>query len=456
MLVAIVRGPAYYDPWRYPERAIERRNRVLDILVQHDLLAHEDVVWAKSQGLNLGKQSRSQNEFPAYVDLVQRQLRQTYKQHDLESDGLRIYTSFDPQIQIHAEQALSNWLKQLGDENLEAAMIVTHPNTAEVLAVVAGKRTRFAGFNRVLDARRSIGSLVKPFVYLSALSADQGYTLASMVEDKAIDIPLANGDVWSPRNFDRKEHGEVPMVTALAKSYNQAVARVGNTIGVDRVAKTIEDSGLLDVSTSSHRANIVKVPSLYIGSLELTPFEVATMYQSLSMSGYVSPLKAIRSVQTVDNEPLQHFPFKIERKLDGKSVYLVEQALTQVGRFGTAQAAYRYLPSSVSFAAKTGTSNQQRDSWFAGYSGNLLAVVWVGKDDNSPTNYTGSSAALPVWGDFMRRSGVQTLQLTQPEGVVMKWIDWQTGKPVKASCTNAIALPFIQGSEPQGQTSCSK
>ncbi|MDB4542199.1 penicillin-binding protein 1B [Pseudomonadales bacterium] len=452
LLVAVVRGPTYYDPWRHASRAIDRRNRVLDALVLHGLLAEEDSRWAREQPLNLGKKSQSHFVFPAYMDMVKRQLAEVYQQQDLVSNGLKIYTSFDPRVQRSAERAVQDRLAKmesgaaaLSDKQLQAAVLVTHPATGEVMAIVGGRNPRYAGFNRALDARRSIGSVIKPFVYLTALEQPERYTLATLLDDAPIPIKDRNGGVWSPRNFDRKDHGEVPLVTAMAKSYNQATARLGDSVGLDSVIETLKEMG--------QQRELLAVPSLFIGTTQLAPVEVASLYQTIATNGFRTPLKAIRSVLDKDGQPLERFPYQTQQAGSVQSNYLIQQALVHVGKYGSAVAASGRLGDGT-FAGKTGTSGGQRDSWFAGYTGDLLAVVWVGYDDNTQTPYTGSSGALPIWSDLIARSSRQSLQLLAPANIVDVWVNVRTGQRTRSACSNAYRLPFIEGSEPKGPIVC--
>ncbi|NNL10875.1 MAG: penicillin-binding protein 1B [Pseudomonadales bacterium] len=470
LLVAIVRGPAYYDPWRHPDRALARRNRVIDALVGQELLAAEDAQWAKAQPLNLGKASRSHFTFPAYMDLVKRQLGETYKREDLTSNGLRVFTSFDPRVQRRAEQAVRAQIAKLqsrvdkqtpaGDlpaENfhakqvrtgqkaaLQAAVVVTQTTTAEVLAVVGGSDPRFAGYNRALDARRSIGSVVKPFVYLTALERGD-YTLASLIDDAPIAFNNRDGSEWVPRNFDRKDHGQVPLITALAKSYNQATARLGQQLGLDAVVETLRRAG--------QARELNAVPSLFIGTTQLTPYEVTTLYQTIAANGFRTPLKAIRSVLDSDGKPLQRFPYQTEQVIDPHANYLLQRALVAVGEFGSAVAASHKL-GAASFAGKTGTSGAQRDSWFAGFRADLLAVAWVGYDDNKTMPFTGASAALPLWVELMASASRQPVWLLPPAGIEQHWVNTLSGMPTRRGCENSLLLPFVQGSAPQGARVC--
>lgn len=461
LLIAIVRGPTYYDPWRHPERALARRNLVMDALVARELLTSQDAEWAKTQPLNLGKKTRSHYVFPAYIDLVKRQLRDIYQETDLTSNGLKVYTNFDPRIQRHAEKAVVDGLKKLDaarkantqsasektteDKPLQAAIVVTQPETGDVLAIVGGNEPRYSGFNRALNAKRSIGSVIKPVVYLSALLQPEQFNLATLVDDSAITIET-NGKSWSPRNYDRQDHGEVPLVIAMAKSYNQATTRVGQQIGINSVINVMQQLGF--------EREVNAVPSLFIGATQLSPIEVAGLYQTIAANGYRAPLKAIRSVLDNDNLPLDHFQYEIEQGVDSDAVHLIQHALINVGRVGSAKSARQVLGNDFLFAGKTGTSNEQRDSWFAGFTGDLLAVVWLGYDNNAPTAYTGSVGALPIWTQFIRSASRLPLSPFPSANIEYQWIDLETGQRSSAACKTATELPFIKNTAPAGRPSC--
>ncbi len=452
LLVALVRGASYYDPWRNTERVKKRRDMILEKLYANDMLSRDDLYWARLQSLNLGKKSHSQFVFPAYIDLVKRQLAEFYNEDDLTSNGLRIYTSFDPLVQFSAETAVKKHLERLGKKELETALVVTHPSTGEVLSMIGSRNSRFSGFNRALDGRRSVGSIIKPFVYMSALEDYEKYNLATMVSDEPISIVLDQKDdkgervIWSPRNFDRESHGEVPLIVAFAKSYNQATARLGQQVGLDAVAKIIKSYGF--------ERRINKVPSLYIGTIEMSPFEVATLYQTIAADGFLMPLKSIRSVVNAKNIPLKRFPLKVEQVGDSELNTLIEYAMSEVGKIGSGRYAHNILGPGFSFAGKTGTSGQQRDSWFAGYSADLLAVAWIGYDDNRSSYLTGSSGALPIWTQLFKDSSKSPLPLTVSENIEMYWTDLQTGQKSKKNCLNAAYLPYIKGSKPEGKAKC--
>ncbi len=446
LLIAVIRGPTYYDPWRYPDRALSRRNLVLDRLQSQGLLSEHDTAWAREQPLNLGKASGSYFSFPAYLGLVKQQLKAHYPQSALTSEGLRIYTAFDPQLQRNVERSVDEHLQRLGLEGLEASAVVSEPDTGEVQAVLGSRRARYAGFNRAINMQRSVGSVIKPFVYLTALQQPESYTLSTVVSDEAISFELNDGSQWSPRNYDRESHGDVALVEALAYSYNQATARLGQEIGLEAVVNTLDKAGL-DVEFNA-------VPSLFIGTTQLSPFQVSQLYQSIASNGFASPLKAIRSVLDREGNSVQRFPYQVEHVYDENSIFLINAALMEVGQFGSARGARYRLGEGFSFAAKTGTSSQGRDSWLAGYTDDLLAVVWVGFDDNRPTSLTGSSGALPIWASIIKSSSHRPLSLSPPEGIVYEWADLKTGGRSTKRCESAMRLPYQLGSEPTGRRRC--
>jgi len=455
LLVAMVRGPSYYDPWRHPERARERRDRVLNETVEAGKLDPEVAVKLAALPLAVGDRAESRSRFyPAYLDLVRRQLRRDYSDEDLSSEGLQIFTGLDPIVQRTAEASLRDTLERIERDyaargkpvqGLEGAVIVTRVDSGEVLAVVGGRRSRYAGFNRALDAARPVGSLMKPAVYLSALQGGK-YTLLSALDDGPVTYKGANRQVWSPRNYDRKDHGMVRLYRALAESYNQATARLGLELGVSRVVATIRRLGV--------QREVPEVPAIFLGAVSLTPLEVAGMYQTIASGGFSTPLRAIREVLDADGRPLTRYPVAVDQTLSQAAIYLLEYALRAVVREGTATAAYRRLPAGFAVAGKTGTTDDQRDSWFAGYAGDLLAVVWVGRDDNGTTPLTGSTGALPVWATLMAGASRVPLRSTVPEGVVEAWVDDAGGGLSAQGCPGARKMPFLVGTEPRYAAPC--
>ena len=451
LLVGMVKGPTFFNPRRNPERALARRNLVIDLLAEQGSITADEAAAAKQKPLGVtSRGSMADSSFPAFLDLVKRQLREDYRDQDLTEEGLRIFTSLDPILQLKAEEALAETLKRLagrkGVDAVQAGMVVTNPETGEIQALIGSRQPRFAGFNRALDAVRPIGSLIKPAIYLSALERPSQYTLTSWLEDEPFSIRGQDGQVWAPQNYDRKAHGTIYLYQGLAQSYNLSTAKLGLEIGVPNVLKTLERLGV--------ERKWPAYPSMLLGAGALTPMEVAGMYQTLANGGFNTPLRGIRSVLTADGEPLGRYPFKIQQRFDPGAIYLLQYAMQRTMREGTGRSVYSQLPSSLNLAGKTGTSNDSRDSWFAGFSQDLLSVVWLGRDDNGPTPLTGATGALQVWTSFMRKADPLPLDMPMPDNVTQAWIDRQTGLGSASGCPNAVQMPYIRGSEPAPGSAC--
>ncbi|AYF90100.1 penicillin-binding protein 1B [Pseudomonas sp. JS3066] len=451
LLVGMVKGPSYYNPRRFPERALERRNLVIDLLAEQGVITPAEAVAAKEKPLGVSKRgSLADSSYPAFLDLVKRQLREDYREEDLTEEGLRIFTSFDPILQSKAETSLDETLKRLagrkGVDQVESAMVVSNPETGEIQALIGSRQPRFAGFNRAVDAVRPIGSLIKPAVYLTALERPSQYTLTSWVADEPFSVKGQDGQVWRPQNYDRRAHGTIYLYQGLANSYNLSTAKLGLELGVPNVLKTLERLGV--------SREWPAYPSMLLGAGALSPMEVATMYQTLANGGFNTPLRAIRSVLTSEGEPLKRYPFQIQQRFDPGAIYLVQNAMQRVMREGTARSVYSQLPSSLTLAGKTGTTNDSRDSWFAGFSQDLLAVVWLGRDDNGKTPLTGATGALQVWTSFMRKADPLPLDMPMPDNVTQAWIDPHSGQGSDPSCPGAVQMPYIRGSEPAPGAPC--
>ena len=450
LLVGMVKGPSYYNPWRQPERAKTRRDLVLSIMHREGLIDDQELKRAQAAPLGVVQEvNTSLVSYPGFVDLVKRQLQSDYREEDLRSEGLRIFTSLSPMVQRQAEQALAQRLQQLekryNTEKLQGGVVVTSVGSGEILALVGGKQARFEGFNRALDARRPIGSLVKPFVYLAALE-QPSYHLGTLISDAPISIKAGDGTFWEPENFDKISHGDVPLYFALSRSYNQATARLGMEIGVERVRETIAAAG--------YEGRVPRVPSLLLGSVDMSPFEVAGIYHTLAAEGAYTPLRAIRDVLTATGEPLRRYPLRIEQRFSPAAAFQTQYALQLVLREGTGRSVANQFPAELPLAGKTGTTNDQRDSWFAGFSGEHLAVVWLGRDDNSATPLTGSAGALQVWTDLMTKLPTQGVNTYPPEGVSFDWVDMATGNLSAEHCPGAVWLPLREDQRPPVAADC--
>ncbi|MFW5453250.1 penicillin-binding protein 1B [Thioalkalivibrio sulfidiphilus] len=455
LLVALVRGPSFYDPRRRAERAQARRDLVLDILEAQGGLERDVVTRAKARPLGVGARPPSGiTPFPAFLDLVREQLRRDYREQDLQTEGLLIFTTLDPSIQLATEAAVARRLAQIerarGIEagSLQAGAVVSAVDNGEVLAVVGDRNPRNAGFNRALNARRPVGSLVKPAVYLAALSRPRQYTLATLLDDGPLTLTLDDGTEWSPRNYDREYHGMVTALDALVHSYNIATARLGLEVGLNAVIQQMQRLGV--------SRNLRPYPSLLLGAVELTPLEMTHMYQSLAAGGFETPPRAIREVMDANGQLLSRYALDLRQAADPAAVYLVTAALHEVTRRGTGASLRSLLPEDLPVAGKTGTTDDNRDAWFAGYAGDYLSVVWVGRDDNAPMGLTGSSGALPVWADLMKDISRRGLEPIRPDGVEWLLIDPANGLRAVEGCEGAQWMPFIEGSAPAGMSPCAE
>jgi len=447
LLIGMIKGPSLYNPLRNPQRAIERRNVVLTVMAEQGVISPEHAAVARAMPLGLNSQRSIRGSYPAFTDLVRRQLRRDYREEDLTTRGLSIFTSFDPLLQRNLERSTQVVMQRLDPEKeLESSTVVTRFDTGEVAALTGGRNPRYAGFNRALDARRPAGSLLKPAIYLAALEQPDDYSLATVLDDSPVRVERPVGEPWEPRNFDRQPHGDVLLFQALAKSYNLASARLGLEVGLETIIETLARLGVVD--------GIPRVPALTLGAGEYSPLAMAAMYQSIAAGGFRMPLRSIRDVVDAQGEPLRRYALEYERTVSLQSVNLLHYGLRAVVREGTGRGVYRYLPADFDVAGKTGTTNEGRDSWFAGFSGDLLAVSWIGRDDNGGTGLTGSSGALHVWSEFMASSSQRSLAYRMPDGIETRWVDEQNGYLTGEGCPNARMLPLIVGSEPSTRTNC--
>lgn len=453
LLAGMVKGPSAYNPRRYPERSKKRRNLVLKMMADSGAITADEAKVAQQEPLGVApKPSWSDAMFPAFMDLVRRQIRRDYKEEDLTTEGLRIFTTLDPHVQWQAEESLERTVASLEKGyrikrgSVEGALVITRTEGGEVLGLVGGREARYSGFNRALDAVRPIGSLVKPAVYLAALEQAQTYSLASRIEDAPLEIEARPGEIWSPQNYDKKSHGMVPMHQALARSLNQATVRLGMDLGVPRVIETLRKLGVT--------RDLQPYPSLLLGSASLSPLEVVQIYQTIAGGGFSVHLRSIREVSDARGEPLSRYPLAVTQQFDPATMHLLQYALQVAVSEGTGKGAYRRLGSDLQIAGKTGTTNDLRDSWFSGYTGDFLAVAWLGRDDNGKMPLTGSTGALQVWTDLMVKLRPQPLIAPVPDRVAYHWIEEASGLLANEQCQGARYLPFVEGSAPRSKHRC--
>ncbi len=453
-LVAIVRGPSYYDPRRHPDRALKRRNLVLDEMAEQKVISQVQADEAAARPLGVTMKTAGAY-YPAYLDLVRRTLRRDYPEQDLTEAGLEVFTNLDPRVQADAEHVLDEQLAKLerahrrrsGGAPLEGAAVVTEPQSGDVIAVVGGRDSSYDGFNRALDGRRQIGSLIKPFVYLAALDTGR-YNATTIVDDTPVSIRLSNNKVWQPRDYTRQDEGPVPLVRALAESLNDATVNVGMDVGLDNVIQVLGQFGL--------EQEPAKNPSLLLGAVDLSPLEVAQLYGGLANGGFRTTLRAVRAVISADGKPLKAFQVEVQPVAKPDIVYEVDSMLEQVIERGTGKPARGVLPRGLVVAGKTGTSSDQRDSWFAGFSGGDLAVVWVGYDDDRVTGFTGETGALSLWSHLMADVATTSWSAPMPDSLQEVTIDYPTGLRASAECSDdLVTLPVPPGTNPPLKPGCS-
>jgi penicillin-binding protein 1B len=452
-LVGMVKGPGVYDPRKNPELTLQRRNIVLQEMVRLNVITQAQFVEARQKPLGvIHRPPTGTSPYPAFLQLVHRQLQRDYREEDLRSEGLRIFTTLDPRIQHQAEVALTLRLadieksRRMAANTLEGAVVVSSTQQGEILALVGGREARYAGYNRAVDAQRPIGSLAKPIVYLTALENSNRYSLVTPLDDSPLVWRQPGTSDWKPQNYDHQFHGQVQLRTALAHSYNVSTARLGIELGVDSILDKLPLYGI--------ERRPPPFASSLLGAFELSPVEVAQLYQTFADGGFRTPLRAIREIVTAEGKPLQRYPLNVDPVAPPAPVYLLTAALQGVVREGTAQPLTNWLPAELNVAGKTGTTDDLRDSWFAGYTGDRVAVVWVGRDDNKPSGLTGASGAMTVWGEMMKNIQPEPLQPTVPEDIEMVNVDPVSGLRYKEECKTGVLLPFIKGSAPTEIAAC--
>ncbi|EGQ8091163.1 TPA: penicillin-binding protein 1B [Vibrio vulnificus] len=436
MLVGMVKGPSYYNPVRFPERTKERRDLVLRLMMQQNMLTASEYDQAASRPLDIQDVPRIASRQPAYFQQLSMELRAKVGEAFQGETGLRVFTSLDPISQDKLEKAISKKVPELGKvagNELEAAAVAVDRTSGEIRAMVGGKRTGYDGFNRAINASRPIGSLVKPAVYLTALEQPEKYTLATTLQDTPLSLKGSKGSVWEPRNFDRQFRGDVPLYQALAKSLNVPTVRLGMQLGIDQVSDTLARLGV-------NRNEIRPVPSMFLGAFSLTPLEVAQMYQTLTNSGRKAPLTALRSVVDLEGHVLYQSLPKSSPAVNEQAAWLTTYAMKQ----GVAQGTGRYLQNQFAWAAlagKTGTSNDSRDSWFVGVDGREVTTIWLGRDDNQPTKLTGASGALRVYAEYLKQRTPEKLILPWPKEITTLGYQQKSDGELSLDCSSQFTLP---------------
>ena len=488
LLAGMIQRPNYLSPYKYPKRALERRNLVLDSMVDTGAITREQAERAKASPLKLTAPNVEASDAPYFVDLVKDQLSGQFNEEELNNHALRVYTTIDPDLQRAAAEAVDIGMA-LVDEQVtkrrthkikigtgkeatteikvdsgpmpQVALVALDPHTGEVLALVGGRNYGMSQLDHAI-AKRPTGSIFKPFVYaaavntavngeqLSTSSADPNtgvvvenngvFTPATLIDDSQVSI--VNGDqVYEPRNYHETFHGEVTARYALAESLNNATVRLAQDVGFDKVAALAKAAGI----TSVHAT-----PSIALGSYDATPLDMAGAYTVFANGGTrMSPLM-VKSVRDARGNIVDNYHNDSRQVLDPRVAYVMTSMMESVVNNGTGYPV-RARGFTAPAAGKTGTSH---DAWFAGYTTNLLCIVWVGNDDYSDIKLAGGAAAAPIWAEFMKRA-VKLPQYSDaqefpaPSGVVTVQLDKVTNRIATPSCPQDYTVAFIAGTEPK-------
>ena len=448
LLVGMVKGPSLYNPERSPNRAKARRNTVLAVLKEQGRLTNADYNSLINQPIRLAKKQKSRSVYGDYLDLVAMQLSRDFDETTLATKNLKIYTGVDIRAQREASLAMQRQVASLEKRDpklkgLQGAMVVTDRLSGQVRAVVGSSGDYYTGFNRALGAVRPIGSLVKPPLYLAALATGR-YTWWTQVEDKRLRFQVG-GQIWEPENYDRRTHGVVHLYEAMAKSYNLATVAVAQDIGFDRVGDTLRQLGVKRPFTMH--------PATALGALELSPFEVSRLYQPIASQGRSSELGVVLAVMDQNDQLMKRFNQDTEVPFTDAVLAVTLDGMTKTPKIGTARAAQAVFPN-LNFAAKTGTTNQQKDSWYVGITGDYASTIWLGDDENVPLSITGSSGAQKVWIDFTKNVNPRSLPDDLPSGAARFNVLNDKFEIAADRCDDKTTLSFILGTEPKSSSSC--
>lgn len=454
LLVGMVKGASIYNPWRNPKLALERRNLVLRLLQQQQVIDQELYDMLSARPLGVQPRGGVISPQPAFMQMVRQELQSKLGDKVKDLSGVKIFTTFDSVAQDAAEKAAVEGIpalkKQRKLSDLETAMVVVDRNTGEVRAMVGGAEPQYAGYNRAMQARRSIGSLAKPATYLTALSQPNLYRLNTWIADAPISLRQPNGQVWSPQNDDRQFSGQVMLVDALTRSMNVPTVNLGMALGLPAITDTWQKLGV-------PKDQLHPVPAMILGALNLTPIEVAQAFQTIASGGNRAPLSALRSVIAEDGSVLyQSFP-QAERAVPAQAAYMTLWTMQQVVQRGTGRQLGAKYPG-LHLAGKTGTTNNNVDTWFAGIDGREVVITWVGRDNNQPTKLYGASGAMSIYQRYLANQSPVPLNLVAPEDIVDMGVDSSGNficgggvRTLPVWTTNPDALcPQSQPEEPTG------
>ncbi len=472
LLAGLVNGPTYFSPFRHPQRATRRRDIVLQAMFENHVIGKEELASAKAAPLKLAPPSVEADDAPYYVDLVRDRLLSQYDESDLNNGGMQIYTALDPQLQRAASEAIAAGMRQVDQAILkrrtkkirqgkgknatviteitpgpmpQVALIALDPHTGEVLALAGGRNYSVSQLDHAV-AKRPTGSIFKPFVYATAINtALTGDPAKALTQITMLDATEGtfdwDGKPYSPKNFDPKYSvGEVTSRFALAHSINTATIRLADMVGYDKVVQLAKSAGIQSVKPT---------PAMAIGAYDATPLEMAEAYTVFANDGVRQAPVFIRSVRNPNVGEMQN-PNAAEKTtvLDSRVAFVITDMLGAVLNGGTGSSVRARFDAPA--AGKTGTSH---DAWFAGYTSNLLCLVWVGNDDYSDIKMEGAKAAAPIWTDFMVRARKlrryhDMEPFTAPPGVVPVHLDKLTNLPADESCPDDYDAYFIDGTVP--------
>lgn len=419
LLVGMVKGASIYNPWRNPKLALERRNLVLRLLQQQNVIDQELYDMLSARPLGVQPRGGVISPQPAFMQMVRQELQAKLGDKVKDLSGVKIFTTFDSVAQDAAEKAATEGIpvlkKQRKLSDLETAMVIVDRMTGEVRAMVGGAEPQFAGYNRAMQARRSIGSLAKPATYLTALSQANTYRLNTWIADAPVTIHLSNGQTWSPQNDDKRFSGQVMLVDALTRSMNVPTVNLGMALGLPAITDTWQKLGV-------PKDQLQPVPAMILGALNLTPIEVAQAFQTIASGGNRATLSALRSVIAEDGTVLyQSYP-QAERAVPAQAAYMTLWTMQQVVQRGTGRQLGARYPN-LHLAGKTGTTNNNVDTWFAGVDGREVVITWVGRDNNQPTKLYGASGAMSIYQRYLSNESPIPLDLTPPEDIVNMGVD---------------------------------
>jgi penicillin-binding protein 1B len=456
LLAGLIKAPNRYSPYRSVKVAATRRDIVLGKMFEEGFITRSQLERSRKEVIRPREFVKLANDAPFYVDFLRKELAENYSSQVLTAEGLRIFTSLDLQLQTLAEESLAKGLKlleksyphlrKLGKKDrLEGAIVVIKPQTGEIKAMAGGRDYQKSQFNRVIQARRQPGSIFKPFVYLAALiyGSEDGeikYTPATLVEDSPFTWSY-EGQEWIPENYKEEYYGPVTFRKALEKSLNSATARIASEVGIKKVRDIAYRLGL--------QGPLPLLPSLALGAVEVTPLEIARAFSTLANNGVRTNPLAVKQVTNQRGQVLEKRDVQVKKVITPRVAYLMNHLLQGVLDRGTGRGARRrgfYRPA----AGKTGTTNDTKDAWFAGYTPDLLAVVWVGFDQQSELGLTGGQAALPIWTDFMKKAtaGNPVTDFNPPPGIEFIDVDPLSGFRATPNCPRVVREAFLKSEAP--------